>query len=132
MTFDQALAAQPDWIRFWVLWMGGVIFASLVIFLLSKTTRRDALVIFVTNLGVYAAMMWLFQQVGFVRLLGIVHVVFWTPLAIYLWVRLKGPTIVTPYKQVMWLLLATMLVSLLFDYSDVVRYLLGDTASMVR
>ena len=132
MTFDQALGTQPEVLRLWVLWMGGVIFASLVILMTSTTTRRDALIIFLTNLGVYASMMWLYHQVGFVRLLGLVHVVFWTPLAIYLWTRLKSTDIVSPYRQIMWLLLATMIVSLAFDYFDVVRYLLGDRASMIR
>lgn len=77
-------------------------------------------------------MMWLYDQVGYVRLLGIVHVVIWTPLAIYLWQRLKNAEIVVPFRQIIWVFLATMVVSLAFDYADVVRYLLGERGSMVR
>ena len=131
MTFEDALATQPQWLQLWVVFMGSVIIASFVTLLFSKTTRLDALLILLANLGVYVAMMWLYQQVGFVRLLGIVHVLLWTPLALYLWGRLKNPAIDFPFRQAIWLLLSTMFVSLLFDYTDVVRYWLGDTMSMV-
>ena len=132
MTFQEALATQEAWIRIWVLWMGGAILVALVVLAFSKTTRGDALIILLTNLGVFGAMELLYQQVGFVRLLGLVHVVFWTPLALYLWWRLKNAEISSPYRQVMWVLLVTILVSLAFDYADVVRYALGERASMVK
>ena len=132
MTFEQAIATQPQWIQMWLIWLMAVVFFGPILFLFSRVTRRDAVIIFLTNLAIYAAMMWLFQQVGFVRLLGIVHVIFWTPTVIYLWFRLKNPAIVFPFRQIMWLILTTIIVSLAFDYADVVRYLLGDTASMIR
>ncbi len=109
-----------------------VVFFGPLLFLFARATRRDAVILFLTNLAIYAAMIWLFEQVGFVRLLGIVHVIFWTPIVFYLWHRLKNTVITFPFRQLMWLILATIIVSLAFDYSDVMRYLLGDTASMVR
>jgi hypothetical protein len=75
-------------------------------------------------------MQWLYGELGYVRLLGLAHVLFWTPLAIYLYLRLKNPDVVTPFRQVMWFLLLTMLVSLAFDYTDIVRYLLGEREPM--
>ena len=131
MSFDEALAAQPQWIRIWLLWMGVVLLASMVLLLFSRTTRRDSLVIFLANFAVYVSMNWLFQQLGYVRLLGIIHVVFWTPLAVYLWLRLKNPAILFPFRQMIWLLLITITISLAFDYVDVVRYLLGEQGSMI-
>ncbi len=98
----------------------------------SKATRRDAIIILIAVVPTYFAMMWLYDQVGFVRLLGIVHVVFWTPLAIYIWQRLKDPNITPPFRQIMWVFLATIVVSLLFDYTDVIRYALGERESMIR
>ena len=130
MTFDEALATQPQWVRLWIMWMALAILTTIVVLLFSKATRRDAAVVLVTNIGVYFAMMWLYEQVGYVRLLGIVHVIFWTPLALYLWWRLKDTSITTPFRQVIWLFLATVIISLAFDYADVVRYLLGERASM--
>ena len=131
MTFDEALATQPGWIRLWVLWMSAAIVVTLVVLAFSKATRRDALVILLTNLAVFAVMQWLFYRIGLVRLLGIVHVVFWTPLAVYLWGRLKDAAITAPYRQVIWVLLATMVVSLAFDVTDVARYALGERARLV-
>lgn len=132
MTFDDAIATQPAWVQYWVLWMAVVITASVVVLLFSNATRRDALVILATNVAVYFVMMWLFEKIGFVRLLGIVHVGFWTPLAVYLCWRLKDQAFVTPFRQIIWLFLATIVVSLAFDYADVARYLLGEQSSMAK
>ena len=131
MSLEEAITTQPSWVQWWINWMGIVIVGSMIALLFSRTTRRDSAVILVTSLAVFFLMMWLYQQVGFVRLLGIVHVVIWTPLAIYFWRRLSNPAIATPFRQVIWVFLGTIIVSLMFDYVDVVRYLLGERESMV-
>ena len=131
MTFEEAIATQPAWVQYWVNAMGLVILVSFVAMLFSARTRRDALVVFVAMAATFGCMMLLYQQVGYVRLLGIVHIVFWTPLALYLWHRLKDTSITAPFRQVIWLLLAVMVVSLAFDYADVARYLAGERASLI-
>jgi hypothetical protein len=131
MTFNEALATQPAWIQYWVMFMGLVTAATIITLLFSPPTRRIAVVLIVTMLATFATMLWAHSQVGFVRLLGLVHVVFWTPLAIYLWRRVTSDPIASQCRQMIWLLLAVMVVSLEFDYADVVRYLLGERASLV-
>lgn len=131
MSFEEAIATQPSWVQWWINWMSIAIVGSMIALLFSKTTRRDSAVILMTSLAIFFMMMWLYQQIGFVRLLGIVHVVIWTPLAVYFWRRLKNPAITAPFRQVIWVFLATIVVSLVFDYADVVRYLLGERESMV-
>ena len=131
MSFEEAIATQPTWIQIWVSWMGIAILGTMTALAFSKPTRQDSLIILAVTVPMYFAMMWLYDQFGYVRLLGIVHVVLWTPLAIYLWQRLKNAAIVTPFRQVIWILLATILISLAFDYADVVRYVLGERGSMV-
>jgi len=131
MSFEEAIATQPQWVQYWLNWMGLVIVATFATLLFSKTTRRDSVIILATMVAAYFSMIWLYQQLGFVRLLGVVHVILWTPLAIYLWNRLKNPEITTPFRQIIWLFLATITVSLMFDFADVVRYVLGERASMV-
>ena len=131
MSFEEAITTQPSWVQWWINWMSIVIIGSMIALLFSKTTRRDSAVILMTSLAIFFLMMWLYQQIGFVRLLGIVHVVIWTPLAIYFWQRLKNPAITAPFRQVVWVFLATITISLIFDYADVVRYLLGERGSMV-
>lgn len=130
-AFEEALSTQPQWVQIWVQFLGAVIVITAVTLLFSKATRRDAVVIILSTICVYVAMLWAFQQFGFVRLLGAVHVVFWTPLAIYLYRRLRDPAIGTPFRQIIWLFLAAIIVSLAFDYADVIRYALGERASML-
>ena len=131
MSFEEAIATQPSWVQWWVNWMSIAIVGSMIALLFSKTTRRDSAVILITSLAIFFMMMWLYQQIGFVRLLGIVHVVIWTPLAVYFWRRQNNSAITAPFRQVIWVFLATIVVSLVFDYADVVRYLLGERESMV-
>ena len=94
-------------------------------------TRLDAVIVFLTNLAMFAGMSWVYDQMGYVRLLGIVHVILWTPLFIYLFVRARSGAMPLPCRLVMWMFAATLAVSLVFDYTDVVRYLLGERDSMI-
>ena len=70
--------------------------------------------------GVY--MSWLYEQVGYVRLLGLPHLVFWTP--VYVWVLLRRRTIGTNslFGKYVLLYLAIAGISLVIDLVDVVRY----------
>lgn len=131
MSFEEAIATQPQWVQYWTNWMGIVILATTAILLFSKTTWRDAALLIVTTAIMFFAMNWLYDQLGLVRLLGVVHVVIWTPLLIYFWYRLKNPDIGAPFRQAIWIFMATIFVSLAFDYVDVVRYLLGERGSMI-
>lgn len=69
---------------------------------------------------------------GLVRLLGLAHVVFWTPLVIYVLRHLPAlprPTLLGIWVRVF---LVTILASLLLDYIDVVRYPFGDRNLLVE
>lgn len=131
MSFEEAIALQPLWVQYWVNFMGLVLVVSFVTFLFSKVTWRDAFILVITTIPMALFMQWLYDQLGYVRLLGLPHVLIWTPLAIYLWFRLGNRDIRMPFRQVMWLLLATIIASLAFDYVDVARYLLGERAPMI-
>jgi hypothetical protein len=133
MPFNEAMfSLATGWIRLWLYWLGYAIVLTPLILAFSKATRRDALIVFLTNVCVVASMGWLYQQIGYVRLLGIVHVFLWTPLFIYLFARAKNGEMTLPFRLVIWLFVATLAVSLAFDYIDVVRYLLGERASMIK
>jgi hypothetical protein len=130
MTFEEALAQQPQWVQIWVNLMAAILVGSFITLLFSRATRRDALVILLVNIPNVLLLQWMYAQLGYVRLLGLPHLIFWTPLAVYLALRLRDPAIVAPFRQVIWLLLAMMLISLAFDYTDVARYLLGERAPL--
>ena len=127
-----AMFSNTGGIRFWFYWLGYVIVATPVILAFSKATRRDALIVLLTNISVIVAMGWLYRQRGYVRLLGVVHVILWTPLFVYLFNRAKNGELTLAFRLVIWIFVATLAVSLAFDYVDVVRYLLSERDSMIK
>jgi len=131
MSFQDALAQQPDWVVYWVNWMTLIFGVSFVAFLFSRHTRGAALAVFLAYTAGVLMLFWLYAELGYVRLLGLPHVLFWTPLAIYLIWRLRDRQIPTPLRLLMGVLLATVVISLGFDYTDVARYLLGEREPLV-
>ena len=132
MTFDDYVALYPLWVRVWLNWMLVALALGSLVPLIFRGSRRDGLIVLVTNVAAVLLMNLLFAEVGFVRLLGVVHVVLWTPLAVYLWRRLRGGVSMHRIAAIaLWVFLVTIVISLGFDYVDVVRYLLGDRGSMV-
>ena len=115
----------------WLYWMSFAIAVTPLVLIFSKVTRLDAVIVFLTNLAMFVGMGWIYEQMGYVRLMGIVHVILWTPLFIYLVLRAKNGEMPLLCRLVMWMFAATLAVSLVFDYTDVARYLLGERDSMI-
>lgn len=131
MSFEEALAQLPQWVQHWMNFIALVLALSTITFLIVKTTRWLGAYMVVSTIALFLIMTWIYDQMGMVRLLGIVHIVFWTPLVVYLWRRLRSNP---PQKYVallMWLLLATLTVALVFDYYDVLRWVMGERASII-
>lgn len=126
MTFSEAIASQPQWIMVWVYFMMGVFALSILVLAVSKTTRLAAL--FAALAFIFGAILLnlIYERMGYVRLLGLPHLIFWTPLAVYLWTRLRSGTVTGIFRITMIVLLATITVSLAFDLADVARYLAGE------
>jgi len=122
-AFAADVAAQPPWLQIWLNILVGVLALSLP-FSLVRVEARWTLLGFI--LGA-AAVLGLYAQFGYSRLLGAGHVVFWTPLLVYLLMR-------RPHWRERdswagkWILAAVgvLTISLAFDYIDVVRWLAGD------
>ena len=115
------LLQQPWWLLIWLGWLATVNLTSLAF--LSEVEARWVLVAFA---GSFLFMLILDEVNGYNRLLGLGHMVFWTPLSIYLYRKLDtlvGPRLFESWVRV---LLATIGLSLVIDYVDVLRYLLGD------
>ncbi len=127
MTALQALsadiAAGTQWVYWWVNYMS-LVFVLAIPFSFVRVEARWTLLALALQ---FPALVWLHSQIGYVRLLGITHVIFWTPLLVYLWSRRNRWKIrETLAGKWIALLFATMAVSLVIDYTDVVRYALGD------
>lgn len=115
------ILGEPWWLIVWIAWLGTINLASLAF--LREIEARWVLTAFLASL---TTMVLLEHSYGYNRFLGLAHVIFWTPLLLYLYRRLAR--IVGPPRYENWLrtLLASNGISLLIDYVDVLRYLTGD------
>lgn len=115
------IMAEPAWLQAWVYWMMAVNTAAVAF--LRHREARWVLGVWVGNV---ITMMVLYEWVGYVRLLGLSHVIWWTPLLVVLYrerARFAGGDAFGWWAR---LLMVTIAASLVIDYIDVVRYFMGD------
>jgi hypothetical protein len=129
-TLNDAIIAQPAGLKAWVL---ALVLVHLVAVLFVATraegrwrVRFEPIAIIVSFVAAAAFMNWLYFEFGYVRLLGLAHLLFWTPA--YLWVALTsrrlGAADLFGKYLILYLIIAG--ISLLLDAADVVRYLIGN------
>lgn len=135
-TLNAAIATEPVWLRAWLFVLAGTHLAALA-FLVHRTGSRwalrlEPLAVLASFLGAGLLMNWLYGQVGYVRLLGLAHLVVWTP--VYVWILGRRRAIGTASWFGRWITLYLVVagISLLVDAIDVARYLLGDGALLHR
>ncbi len=126
---NAAIAMQSAWLQAWVMVLVVVNLAA-VLFLLARRDRKlhvrmEAVAIVVSFVAAGAAMSWLYEQVGYVRLLGLPHLLFWLPVYVWLVVRFRRNAFTPPFKHYLRVYFLIAGISLLVDYVDVLRYLLG-------
>ena len=132
IPFNEAMfTLASGWMTVWLYWMSFAIIVTPLVLVFSKATRLDAVIVLLTNIAMLVGMGWVYEQIGYVRLMGIVHVILWTPLFIYLLLRAKNGEMPLLCRLIIWMFVGTLAVSLVFDYTDAVRYLLGERESMI-
>lgn len=102
--------------------LGGLYYWSLV----------EGKVILCCLIGSFIVMAVIFTKYGFVRLLGAGHILFWTPLIIWLFLRILEERFVAASQFKTWIysILIINSLSLVIDYLDVIRYFRGDKAQI--
>lgn len=131
MTFNEAIATQPAWIGMWlnVLLIGAFILP--LVLLIWKESRIAGIATVVASLVGGLSTQWLFGEMGYVKLLGLPHIMFWTPLMVYLVTKImRGELRVWP-KRIMTVIVLLIGISLVFDYVDVARWVFGERASLI-
>ena len=129
-NLNEAIATEPMWLQLWVL----VLVVTNLAALLFVVGRRDGafrvrpepIVVVVAFVAAGAFMGWLYEQAGYVRLLGLAHVVFWGPAWVWILSRRKAIGTGDLFGKYVHLYLGIAGVSLVIDVIDVVRYLVGD------
>lgn len=122
-TFIDGMMEGPVWVIAWVGWMM-MVNSACVFFLKNKEAR----IVLATWIVVGISMMALAEFNGYNRLLGLVHVAGWTPLMIYLATRREHIDFAKTYGRWIIALMLTNTASLVIDYIDVFRYIMGDRA----
>ena len=125
-----AIATGPMWLQVWVLTLV-VAHLSAILFAATKQNgklrvRTEAIAIVLSFLASGIFMSWLYDQVGYVRLLGLPHLIFWLP--VYIWLLRKYPRneFSFPFKQYIIVYFVIAGISLIIDVTDATRYLLGE------
>ena len=135
-TLGDAMGTEPAWLQGWILVLGAVHIAA-VAFVVGRQSGRwvvrpEPIAVLAGAVVATILMTWLYGQVGYVRLLGLAHLVGWTP--VYLWILARRRAIDGGPLFVKWIhaYLIIASVSLVIDVIDVVRHLAGDGALLHR
>ena len=119
---DAYVAALPQWVQYWMFWMLAVLGVGSLVFSFFRSEARWLLLAFFLSI---VAAMGLGMTIGWNKLWGVTHLVFWTP-AVVLFIRRWGQIDKKSIYGVWFVAaLATMIVSLVFDAKDIVEYLMG-------
>jgi hypothetical protein len=129
-TLSQAMATEPSWIRAWIQVLIVVNLAA-VLFIVGRDegrwrVRAEPVAIIAGFFAAAIAMNQLYESVGYVRLLGLAHVIFWGPVWVFLLLRRERYPMRSLFGGYVHLYLLIAGISLVIDVLDVVRYALGD------
>jgi len=129
-TLGDAIGTEPAWLQAWVLILGAVHIAA-VAFVVGRdrgrwVIRPEPIAVVASLIAAALFMTWLYSQVGYVRLLGLAHLVCWTP--VYLWILARRRPIGggTLFAKWIYAYLSIAGVSLVIDAVDVIRHFVGD------
>lgn len=121
--FLSAMQAGPVWVYYWVVFMGAVFMLSIPFAFKNKQAR---IILMATLIFAPILMMVLYAKFGYARILGLGHIVAWSP-ALYMLLKSRQdwPPKTTLARKWLILTLAVMVISLVFDITDVARYVMG-------
>ena len=129
-NLNEAIATEPIWLQAWVMLLVVTNLAALL-FAVGREAgrwriRAEPLAIVASFLAAALLMGWLYERVGYVRLLGLAHLVCWGPVWIWILLRRRAIGTSTRFGKYVHVYLAIAGASLAIDALDVVRYLAGD------
>jgi hypothetical protein len=130
MSFNEAVALQPQWVQYWLYWLSFGGFVLPIILLFWRKSRKAAAFTLLAILMSAFAVSWIYSQLGYVKLLGLGHLIFWTPAVWFLMTEIKNGQVPPWPRRLMMVTAATLAISLAFDLADALRYLLGERTAL--
>lgn len=130
-SLAEAMATEPLWLRAWIQILIVANLAS-VLFVARRVdgrwrVRPEPIAILVGFAAAGVSMGALYEHFGYVRLLGLAHLVFWGP--VFAWIllaRRQRHPLQSAFGAYLRFYLVIAGISLAIDALDVVRYLAGD------
>ena len=132
MSLTQAMSEfGPSWLQIWIplLMLGG--FVAPFILLIWGKSRMIGAISLVASIIAAVAIDYMYKQIGYVKLLGLAHVIIWTPLIVYLIIQRRREDLPVWPKRIITFMIVIIGLSLVFDYVDALRYFLGNTTPLV-
>lgn len=129
MDLNAAIATQEPWLQAWIMVLVITNLLALLFVVFKQESgfkvRPEALAIVFSFVAAAVFMTWLYDQYGYVRLLGLAHLVFWLP--VYAWVlnKYRNSEYSGWFQRYITLYLVIAGISLIVDFIDVIRYFLG-------
>ncbi|NNE37293.1 MAG: hypothetical protein HKN08_03225 [Gammaproteobacteria bacterium] len=123
-NMNAQMAELPNWVQLWMNWMM-FIFVLSIVFVWKHKGARWTLASIILSMPVAILV---FHLSNTIHLLGIVHLLLWTPLLIYMVlkeIKSEGFKFQSPYGVWAILLTATIAISLLFDIRDIILVAMG-------
>ena len=121
--FMAEMKAGPQWVYYWVNFMGLLFMLSVPFAFKNKQAR---VILLAALVAAPIIMMALYAKFGYERILGLGHILAWMPALYYLYKtksEWRGNTgIISKWLT---LTITVMFISLAFDVTDVIRYVLG-------
>lgn len=135
-TLAEAMATEPLWLRSWINSLIAVNLSA-VLFVVGREagkwrSRREPIAILVAFFLAAIVMGQLYDRIGYVRLLGLAHVICWGPVWFWILGRRKDYSWRSVFGGYLHVYLVIDGLSLVIDMIDIVRYLLGDGALLGR
>ncbi len=121
MALMSRIFEEPAWLVAWVTVL--MVMNTLSVTFLARVEARWTLAAWLVNIPI---MGFLFDTYGYQRILGLSHILVWTPLLIYLWLRRSLWNLSRLSGKWIAGLFAVDLTSLVIDYIDLGRYLMGE------
>ena len=131
MTLEEAMALQPQWVVIWVYVLVAGAFVAPVVLLIWKASRKAGIITLIASLLAGYGVHMMFDAMGYVKLLGLPHLILWVPIVVFLMAQQARGDMPNWPRRIIWFIIAIICISLAFDFIDVVRWVLGERAPLV-
>jgi len=133
-SLTEAIMTHSVWVKAWLGFLA-VVFAASLPFVAVKTPtdwrpQWEAITIPLSMVLGVVVTEWLYSIYGFSRILGLGHLIAWTPFYVWIVVRRRRLEPKSWFAKYLLVYVVAAVVCLAIDAVDVARYLMGETGQM--